>query len=188
MICMHCRDICLVQSSVSNILKFVIVYTKSPGKLILVLLTAVKVVYSWAIFFSVVPASSTSLIAMLSGVFDSLIWCGHPSFLTCPGVVRSPISATLPQVASRIFLVWGVLFSFPAQVRTPLPLCVARSLSSCVFILRTSFSSSLREEILLQNSIHVCILVPCIRMALIKQAREQCGKEYDQIQHRWSSS
>ena len=29
------------------------------------------------------------------------------------GLVRSPISATLPQVMSRLFLVWGVLYPVP---------------------------------------------------------------------------
>ncbi|GJP69652.1 hypothetical protein CLOP_g639 [Closterium sp. NIES-67] len=32
------------------------------------------------------------------------------------GIVRSPVSATLPQIASRLFLVWGVLYPAP-QVR-----------------------------------------------------------------------
>lgn len=29
------------------------------------------------------------------------------------GLVRSPISATLPQIGSRLFLTWGILWSFP---------------------------------------------------------------------------
>ncbi|KAL5227980.1 hypothetical protein ABZP36_016245 [Zizania latifolia] len=29
------------------------------------------------------------------------------------GLVRSPISATLPQITSRLFLTWGILWSFP---------------------------------------------------------------------------
>ncbi|GJN05806.1 hypothetical protein PR202_ga23471 [Eleusine coracana subsp. coracana] len=29
------------------------------------------------------------------------------------GLVRSPVSATLPQIGSRLFLTWGVLYSFP---------------------------------------------------------------------------
>ncbi|KAJ4967009.1 hypothetical protein NE237_018858 [Protea cynaroides] len=33
------------------------------------------------------------------------------------GLVRSPVSATLPQIASRLYLTWGILWSFP-QVRT----------------------------------------------------------------------
>ncbi|KAI9111446.1 hypothetical protein K1719_017136 [Acacia pycnantha] len=29
------------------------------------------------------------------------------------GLVRSPVAATLPQIASRLFLMWGILWSFP---------------------------------------------------------------------------
>ncbi|XP_062100344.1 very-long-chain (3R)-3-hydroxyacyl-CoA dehydratase PASTICCINO 2 [Humulus lupulus] len=29
------------------------------------------------------------------------------------GLVRSPITATLPQISSRLFLTWGILYSFP---------------------------------------------------------------------------
>ncbi|KAH0996065.1 hypothetical protein GBA52_019929 [Prunus armeniaca] len=31
----------------------------------------------------------------------------------CKGLVRSPISATLPQIGSRLYLTWGILWSFP---------------------------------------------------------------------------
>ena len=31
----------------------------------------------------------------------------------CEGLVRSPITATLPQISSRLFLTWGILWSFP---------------------------------------------------------------------------
>lgn len=33
------------------------------------------------------------------------------------GLVRSPVSATLPQVSSRLYLTWGILYSFP-EIRT----------------------------------------------------------------------
>lgn len=29
------------------------------------------------------------------------------------GLVRYPVSATLPQIGSRLFLTWGVFWSFP---------------------------------------------------------------------------
>nr|DAD22108.1 TPA_asm: hypothetical protein HUJ06_023571 [Nelumbo nucifera] len=29
------------------------------------------------------------------------------------GLVRSPITATLPQIGSRLYLTWGILYSFP---------------------------------------------------------------------------
>ncbi|RWW78673.1 hypothetical protein BHE74_00013114 [Ensete ventricosum] len=33
------------------------------------------------------------------------------------GLVRSPVSATLPQIGSRLFLTWGILWSFPEIIR-----------------------------------------------------------------------
>jgi very-long-chain (3R)-3-hydroxyacyl-CoA dehydratase len=33
------------------------------------------------------------------------------------GLVRSPVSATLPQIGSRLFVTWGILYSFP-ETRT----------------------------------------------------------------------
>ncbi|KAF1873297.1 hypothetical protein Lal_00027335 [Lupinus albus] len=43
----------------------------------------------------------------LHGVLDS------PWF----GLVRSPVSATLPQIGSRLYLTWGILWSFPEIIR-----------------------------------------------------------------------
>ncbi|EFJ11872.1 hypothetical protein SELMODRAFT_125223 [Selaginella moellendorffii] len=34
------------------------------------------------------------------------------------GIVRSPVSATLPQISSRLFVTWGVLWSFPEVTRS----------------------------------------------------------------------
>jgi hypothetical protein len=47
--------------------------------------------------------------AALLEIFNSIV-----------GIVRSPVMATLPQIGSRIYLTWGILFSFP-QVRSPSP-------------------------------------------------------------------
>ncbi|KAG4936124.1 hypothetical protein JHK85_051043 [Glycine max] len=44
---------------------------------------------------------------VLNGVLDSS-WFG---------LVRSPVTATLPQISSRLFLVWGILWSFPEIIR-----------------------------------------------------------------------
>jgi very-long-chain (3R)-3-hydroxyacyl-CoA dehydratase len=40
--------------------------------------------------------------AALLEIFNSIV-----------GIVRSPVMATLPQIGSRIYLTWGILFSFP---------------------------------------------------------------------------
>ncbi|KAM4111306.1 hypothetical protein ACJW30_05G057600 [Castanea mollissima] len=34
-------------------------------------------------------------------------------FHSLVGLVRSPVSATLPQIASRLYLTWFILWSFP---------------------------------------------------------------------------
>ncbi|VAI08924.1 unnamed protein product [Triticum turgidum subsp. durum] len=34
------------------------------------------------------------------------------------GLVRSPVSATLPQIGSRLFVTWGILWSFPRRGHT----------------------------------------------------------------------
>ncbi|XP_059307410.1 very-long-chain (3R)-3-hydroxyacyl-CoA dehydratase PASTICCINO 2A-like isoform X3 [Lycium ferocissimum] len=33
------------------------------------------------------------------------------------GLVRSPVSATLPQISSRLYVIWGILWSFPEIIR-----------------------------------------------------------------------
>ncbi|KAL6012584.1 Very-long-chain (3R)-3-hydroxyacyl-CoA dehydratase PASTICCINO 2A [Asimina triloba] len=33
------------------------------------------------------------------------------------GLVRSPVSATLPQIGSRLYVTWGILWSFPEIIR-----------------------------------------------------------------------
>ncbi|XP_024932631.1 very-long-chain (3R)-3-hydroxyacyl-CoA dehydratase PASTICCINO 2 isoform X4 [Ziziphus jujuba] len=34
------------------------------------------------------------------------------------GLVRSPITATLPQILGRLYITWGILWSFPGQTQT----------------------------------------------------------------------
>lgn len=34
-------------------------------------------------------------------------------FVCSKGLVRSPITATLPQIGSRLYVTWGILWSFP---------------------------------------------------------------------------
>ena len=40
-------------------------------------------------------------------------------FIPDKGLVRSPVTATLPQIGSRLFVAWGILWSFP-EVKTNL--------------------------------------------------------------------
>ncbi|WVZ22655.1 hypothetical protein V8G54_001199 [Vigna mungo] len=37
--------------------------------------------------------------------------------IVAKGLVRSPITSTLPQISSRLFLTWGILWSFPEIIR-----------------------------------------------------------------------
>ncbi|KAE8722370.1 Very-long-chain (3R)-3-hydroxyacyl-CoA dehydratase PASTICCINO 2A [Hibiscus syriacus] len=41
----------------------------------------------------------------------------HPILHGLIGLVRSPVSSTLPQIGSRLYLTWGILWSFP-EIRT----------------------------------------------------------------------
>ncbi|XP_004509689.1 very-long-chain (3R)-3-hydroxyacyl-CoA dehydratase PASTICCINO 2A-like isoform X1 [Cicer arietinum] len=54
------------------------------------------------------------------------------------GLVRSPITATLPQIGSRLFLVWGILWSFP-ETRTHLLVSSLLISWSITEIIRYSF-------------------------------------------------
>ncbi|KAM0067652.1 putative very-long-chain (3R)-3-hydroxyacyl-CoA dehydratase [Helianthus debilis subsp. tardiflorus] len=46
---------------------------------------------------------------------------GRRSILHCiVGLVRSPISTTVPQISSRLYMVWGILYSFPEVQTHPL--------------------------------------------------------------------
>ncbi|XP_031481297.1 uncharacterized protein LOC116251272 isoform X1 [Nymphaea colorata] len=40
---------------------------------------------------------------------------GEILLLLLSGLVRSPVSATLPQIGSRLYVTWGILWSFPEQ-------------------------------------------------------------------------
>lgn len=48
------------------------------------------------------------------------LWTYSPFMFTRDkGLVRSPVTATLPQIGSRLFVAWGILWSFP-EVKTNL--------------------------------------------------------------------
>ncbi|VAH70317.1 unnamed protein product [Triticum turgidum subsp. durum] len=74
-------------------------------------------VYNWAVFFGwfvfVPPAAVEALLR--SGHEDVYAAVERP--LQLVGLVRSPVSATLPQIGSRLFVTWGILWSFP-ETRT----------------------------------------------------------------------
>nr|XP_009797992.1 PREDICTED: very-long-chain (3R)-3-hydroxyacyl-CoA dehydratase PASTICCINO 2A-like isoform X2 [Nicotiana sylvestris] len=54
------------------------------------------------------------------------------------GLVRSPISATLPQISSRLYVTWGILWSFP-EVRTHI-LVSSLAISWCITEVSLTYS------------------------------------------------
>ncbi|XP_020181319.1 very-long-chain (3R)-3-hydroxyacyl-CoA dehydratase PASTICCINO 2A isoform X1 [Aegilops tauschii subsp. strangulata] len=86
-------------------------------------------VYNWAVFFGWAQ--------VLYFAVDALLRSGHEGVYAAVerplqlaqtaavleilhglvGLVRSPVSATLPQIGSRLFVTWGILWSFP-ETRT----------------------------------------------------------------------
>ncbi|PNT73685.1 hypothetical protein BRADI_2g62370v3 [Brachypodium distachyon] len=86
-------------------------------------------VYNWAVFFGWAQVLYYAVTALLGagheGVYAAV---ERPLQLAqtaavleilhgLVGLVRSPVSATLPQIGSRLFVTWGILWSFP-EVRT----------------------------------------------------------------------
>ncbi|GAB4848793.1 Very-long-chain (3R)-3-hydroxyacyl-CoA dehydratase PASTICCINO 2A [Ancistrocladus abbreviatus] len=82
-------------------------------------------IYNWAAFvgwvqvlyLAVKTLKESSHEHVYNAVEKPLLLAQSAAFLeiihSLIGFVRSPISTTLPQVASRFFLVWGILYSFP---------------------------------------------------------------------------
>lgn len=86
-------------------------------------------VYNWAVFFgwtqvlflAVKTLSEDGYEHVYDAVEKPLLLAQSAAILeiihSLVGLVRSPISATLPQILSRLFLAWGILYSYP-EVRT----------------------------------------------------------------------
>lgn len=64
------------------------------------------------------------------------------------GIVRSPVSATLPQIGSRLYVTWAVLYSFPETRTSPIvtPLVLSWSITELIrysfFGMREAFGIS----------------------------------------------
>ncbi|CAN1275215.1 Very-long-chain (3R)-3-hydroxyacyl-CoA dehydratase PASTICCINO 2 [Linum perenne] len=71
-------------------------------------------VYNWAVF---IGWQESGYEHVYSAVEKPLHLAQTAAVLECfcimKGLIRSPISATLPQIASRLYLTWIVLYSFP---------------------------------------------------------------------------
>ncbi|AQK94203.1 hypothetical protein ZEAMMB73_Zm00001d010510 [Zea mays] len=68
------------------------------------------------------PWARTTRRSYVSGVYGSITASGVLAVVLrwsgrlYPGLVRYPVSATLPQIGSRLFLTWGVFWSFPEVI------------------------------------------------------------------------
>ncbi|XP_065876469.1 very-long-chain (3R)-3-hydroxyacyl-CoA dehydratase PASTICCINO 2 [Euphorbia lathyris] len=86
-------------------------------------------VYNWAVFvgwaqvlyFAVKTLKESSYEHVYTAVEKPLLLAQSAAVLeilhSLVGLVRSPVSATLPQIGSRLYLTWGILYSFP-EIRT----------------------------------------------------------------------
>lgn len=86
-------------------------------------------IYNWTVFigwFQVLYIAVKTLIEsghehVYDAVEKPLLLAQSAAFLEILhglfGLVRSPITATLPQIGSRFYVTWGILYSFP-EVRT----------------------------------------------------------------------
>ncbi|KAJ7565092.1 hypothetical protein O6H91_02G047700 [Diphasiastrum complanatum] len=81
--------------------------------------------YNWILFFGWLQTLYLALSALKKTGFTSVyaavekplqVWQTSALleiFNGLAGIVRSPIIATLPQIGSRIYITWGILWSFP---------------------------------------------------------------------------
>ncbi|KAK4437751.1 Very-long-chain (3R)-3-hydroxyacyl-CoA dehydratase PASTICCINO 2 [Sesamum alatum] len=87
------------------------------------------VLYNWIVFFgwvqvfylAVKTLKESGHESVYAAVEKPLILAQSAAILeilhSLTGIVRSPVTATLPQVSSRLYVTWGILYSFP-EIRT----------------------------------------------------------------------
>ncbi|XP_022896005.1 very-long-chain (3R)-3-hydroxyacyl-CoA dehydratase PASTICCINO 2A-like [Olea europaea var. sylvestris] len=86
-------------------------------------------IYNWTVFIgwlqvfylSVMTLKQSGHEHVYATVEKPLLWAQSAAVFEILhgliGLVRSPVSATLPQISSRLYVVWGILWSFP-ELRT----------------------------------------------------------------------
>uniref|UniRef100_A0A0A9G852 Very-long-chain (3R)-3-hydroxyacyl-CoA dehydratase n=1 Tax=Arundo donax TaxID=35708 RepID=A0A0A9G852_ARUDO len=82
-------------------------------------------IYNWVIFFGWAQVLYFATLALLgsghetvyAAVEQPLLFAQTAALMeilhSVVGFVRSPVSATLPQISARLFVTWGILWSFP---------------------------------------------------------------------------
>ncbi|KZV53370.1 very-long-chain (3R)-3-hydroxyacyl-CoA dehydratase PASTICCINO 2-like [Dorcoceras hygrometricum] len=86
-------------------------------------------IYNWVVFYGWLQVLYRSLITLRQSGHQSVYAAVETPLQLAQsaaaveilhsliGLVRSPVSATLPQVSSRLYVTWGILYSFP-EIRT----------------------------------------------------------------------
>ncbi|VAH72532.1 unnamed protein product [Triticum turgidum subsp. durum] len=69
-------------------------------------------VYNWVVFVGWAQVLYYAVTALLAGGHEG-VYAAVEILHGLVGLVRSPVTATLPQIGSRLFLTWGILWSFP---------------------------------------------------------------------------
>ncbi|KAL8556095.1 hypothetical protein ACS0TY_003777 [Phlomoides rotata] len=107
-------------------------------------------IYNWVVFFGWLQVFYLTLKTLLQSGHQSvyaaiekpLILAQSAALVeilhSVTGIVRSPIGATLPQISSRIYITWGILYSFP-EIRTHLLVASLAISWSITEIIRYSF-------------------------------------------------
>uniref|UniRef100_A0A0D3EJM6 Very-long-chain (3R)-3-hydroxyacyl-CoA dehydratase n=1 Tax=Oryza barthii TaxID=65489 RepID=A0A0D3EJM6_9ORYZ len=82
-------------------------------------------VYNWIVFIRWVQVSWSMILALLEKRYEAVYAAVEQHLLfaqtaaimeilhSIVGLVRSPVSSTLPQITGRLFMIWGILRSFP---------------------------------------------------------------------------
>ncbi|EEE53882.1 hypothetical protein OsJ_00391 [Oryza sativa Japonica Group] len=86
-------------------------------------------VYNWIVFIGWVQVSWSMILALLEKRYEAVYAAVEQHLLfaqtaaimeilhSIVGLVRSPVSSTLPQITARLFMIWGILRSFPEVTR-----------------------------------------------------------------------
>ncbi|KAF0918288.1 hypothetical protein E2562_023365 [Oryza meyeriana var. granulata] len=82
-------------------------------------------VYNWIVFLGWAQVSWSMILALLENGHEAvyaaierhLLFAQTAAIMeilhSIVGLVRSPVSSTLPQITGRLFITWGILWSFP---------------------------------------------------------------------------
>uniref|UniRef100_A0A0E0EL96 Very-long-chain (3R)-3-hydroxyacyl-CoA dehydratase n=1 Tax=Oryza meridionalis TaxID=40149 RepID=A0A0E0EL96_9ORYZ len=87
--------------------------------------------YNWIVFIGWVQVSWSMILALLENGYEAVYAAVEQHLLfaqtaaimeilhSIVGLVRSPVSSTIPQITGRLFMIWGILWSFPEVISGP---------------------------------------------------------------------